>query len=130
MQSRAYAAVVVAVAAVVVVVVVVALLWISTAHTADYQVVAQHNYSSFMVCKFNPISMQDFEATADGRRCNLNAPDKTNAGGFYAASCWLVTLLIWEVLYLPNLQWDDWYVRTCCPPPTLIRTCGVFDVPC
>eukprot|EP00035_Acanthoeca_spectabilis_P007241 m.134244 g.134244 ORF g.134244 m.134244 type:complete len:121 (+) comp13859_c0_seq2:941-1303(+) len=44
----------------------------------------------------------------DGRRCNVDAPDRANAAGFYAASCWLVTLLLWELSYLPNLQWDDW----------------------
>jgi len=49
----------------------------------------------------------EYNAT-DGQRCEPMAPDRLYAAGFYSAGCWLVTLLIWEVAYLPNLQWDDW----------------------
>lgn len=49
-----------------------------------------------------------FQATADSRWCDAHAPDRVHAAGFHAAACWLVTLLIWEVTFLPNLQWDDW----------------------
>ena len=45
----------------------------------------------------------EFAATG-GPRCDMAAADRTNAAGFYAASCWLVTLLIWEVNFLSDLQ--------------------------
>jgi hypothetical protein len=40
--------------------------------------------------------------------CTLTAAACTRARHTIAAACWLVTLLIWEVTFLPNLQWDDW----------------------
>lgn len=39
--------------------------------------------------------------------CDVNAPDVKNVAGLYAANIWLITLLVWEMGYVPGLQWDE-----------------------
>lgn len=41
-------------------------------------------------------------------RCNVDEFDAQNVAGLWSGTVWLITLLVWEMGYIPNLQWDDW----------------------
>eukprot|EP01060_Flectonema_neradi_P038973 TRINITY_DN8368_c2_g1_i1.p1 TRINITY_DN8368_c2_g1~~TRINITY_DN8368_c2_g1_i1.p1 ORF type:complete len:313 (+),score=42.18 TRINITY_DN8368_c2_g1_i1:77-1015(+) len=49
-----------------------------------------------------------FKATSAGSPCDITAPDVPAVRSFYLARCWISALMIWELAYIPGLQWDDY----------------------
>eukprot|EP01065_Artemidia_motanka_P018453 TRINITY_DN2176_c0_g1_i1.p1 TRINITY_DN2176_c0_g1~~TRINITY_DN2176_c0_g1_i1.p1 ORF type:complete len:404 (+),score=118.16 TRINITY_DN2176_c0_g1_i1:65-1213(+) len=50
-----------------------------------------------------------FDALSDrGTTCDPSSSDAAAVRAFFMARMWLATLMIFELAYVPGMQWDDW----------------------